>query len=241
MKKAVFCIVLAVVMFALAACGEEPSVKMEKANVINDKLKNAKKGDYITFGSYEQDNNIANGKEDIEWLVLSNFDHGIFVVSKYALDCQQYNTSDTDVTWETCSLRKWLNETFVNNAFSLDEQNMIKTTTVTADKNSFYDTSPGNDTTDKVFLLSKKEVGIYFDRIEDNRCSPTDYATAQGTWTAIVPEINKDIYLCHWWLRSPGEDSSRAAIVSFDGYFSDTGVTLDYAGVRPAMWIDWGS
>ena len=27
-------------------------------------------GDYITFGSYEQDNDISNGKEDIEWLVL---------------------------------------------------------------------------------------------------------------------------------------------------------------------------
>lgn len=70
----------------------------DKANSIYDKykvekLKVAKVGDYVFFGAYEQDNNTANGKENIEWLVLEVKDGKALVTSKYALDCKPYNTS----------------------------------------------------------------------------------------------------------------------------------------------------
>ena len=75
-------------------------------------------GDIVSFGTYEQDNNTSNGKENIEWLVLAKEGKRVLIISKYVLDCQQYNSTRTSVTWETCSLRKWLNETFLNAAFS---------------------------------------------------------------------------------------------------------------------------
>lgn len=202
-----------------------------------EKLKTAKVGDYVVFGSYEQDNNTSNGKEDVEWLVLAKEGDKALVISKYALDFQQYNTSYTDVTWETCSLRKWLNGMFISNAFSSDEQSMIQSTTVTADKNPSYSTSPGNNTTDKVFLLSITEINKYFSSDSARQCSATAYAKAQGAYT------NTSNGSYWWWLRSPGGDSSRAALVDYDGsvYSSGRSVDLSNGAVRPALWINLGS
>ena len=97
-------------------------------------------GDTVFFGSYEQDNETSNGKEDIEWLVLAKENNRLLVVSQYGLDCQQYNTNETEVTWENCTLREWLNEDFFHAAFSDREKAMIPTVTVSADKNPDCDT-----------------------------------------------------------------------------------------------------
>jgi TolA-binding protein len=149
-----------------------------------NKIKNINVGDTYTFGSYEQDNNTSNGKESIEWQILEIQVNKILIISKYALDCQQYNTEQTDVTWENCTLRNWLNSTFINNAFSESEQSMIADTKVTADKNPNYSTNPGNDTTDKIFLLSRNEVNKYFTTDKSRKCVPTAYAIEQGAYTS---------------------------------------------------------
>ena len=204
-------------------------------------LRKVKAGDIIVFGSYEQDNNASNGKEDIEWLVLEKKDDCMLVISRYALDCQQYNTFYTSVTWETCSLRKWLNETFINNAFSSDEQAIIRDTKVTADKNPVYDTHPGNDTTDKVFLLSITEVNKYFSNDEARKCVPTDYVIAQKPWTRNDNSSGR--VTCWWWLRSPGINLFGATSVDPAGaiYIHGSGVNGANGTVRPAMWIDLGT
>ncbi|MDO4177429.1 MAG: DUF6273 domain-containing protein, partial [Bacillota bacterium] len=178
----------------------------------------------------------TNGKEDIEWLILAKEDNKILVISKYALDCQQYNTSFTRVTWETCSLRKWLNGTFINNAFSSGEQSMILTTTVTADKNPSYSTSPGNNTTDKVFLLSIAEVNQYFSSDSARQCQGcqgTAYCYTQGAYKGS----NEN---CWWWLRSPGSNSDYAARVLSLGSVDGSGDDTDHedGAVRPALWIN---
>jgi hypothetical protein len=96
------------------------------------------------------------------WGVFSNKKDGkVLVVSKYALDCERYNASSIGVTWETCTLRKWLNDDFINSAFSADEKAIIPTVTVSADKNPQYSTYPGKATQDQVFLLSINEVEKY--------------------------------------------------------------------------------
>ena len=191
-----------------------------------EKLKTAEVGDTVCFGTYEQDNDTSNGAEDIEWQVLAKENNKVLVISKYALDYQQYNTSNIDVTWETCTLRKWLNETFINNAFGTKEQAAIAETIVTADKNPEYDTDPGNATTDKVFLLSIDEVNKYF--------------------SSESADCNRD-----WWLRTPGDDQNEAAFVGDDGAVYYDGVSyhgfvyqLEYSvdhdgiGVRPALWVN---
>ena len=195
-------------------------------------------GEYITFGSYEQDNNTANGKEDIEWLVLERDGDKVLVISKYALDCKPYNTEWEDVTWETCTLRTWLNETFLNEAFSEAEQSIIQTTEVSADKNPDYLSNPGNATKDNVFLLSINEANEYFASDEARMCVPTAYAIANGAYTNDNYKVDGSA-TCWWWLRSPGIIPGSAAYVNYDGVVLSYGdfIDFDYFCVRPAMWI----
>lgn len=202
-------------------------------------IKALKVGDTYTFGAYEQDNNTKNGKEEIKWRVLAKEDNRILVISEYALDCQQYNTEYTSVTWETCSLRKWLNNTFFKAAFSDVEQGMVKSTKVTADKNPSYSTDPGNDTTDKVFLLSITEAEKYFSSDDDRMCVPTAYAIEQGAYTSSSYTKGGKA-TCWWWLRSPGYTTGGAAGVRDDGDIDYRGnfVYYSYDCVRPALWIE---
>ena len=197
----------------------------EKANSIYNKstvmkLKSAKVGEYISFGEYEQDNNTSNGKEAIEWLVLEAKEDKVFVISKIGLEHKRYNIMSTDVTWETCDLRSWLNMDFINSAFSLEEKSAIATVTVSADENSRFTTNPGIDTQDQVFLLSISEFEKYI-----------DYNNAVC--------VDTDSFNSAWWLRTPGFTQSYAAYIHNDGsvnFYGNNG-TNSYA-VRPAMWID---
>ena len=191
-------------------------------------LAKANPGDTVFFGEYEQDKDISNGKEDIAWLVLAKENNKIFVISEKALDCQPYNIEpNVNITWETCTLRKWLNTDFINSAFSSDEKVKIPTVTVSADKNPKYGTDPGNATQDQVFLLSITEANKYFDYDNIRTCRLTDYAAAKTStgW--------------YWWLRSPGDYHNLAAYVNFDGSVSNNGyiVSNSSVAVRPAMWI----
>lgn len=203
-------------------------------------IKNAKVGDIVYFGTYEQDNDTSNGKENIEWRVLAKENNRVLVISDKALDRQPYNSSYTEeVTWENCSLRKWLNGTFLNKAFSTEEQAQIQNTTVSADNNPQYSTNPGNATTDKVFLLSINEVEKYFNSDEARKCAPTAYAKAQGASTSDTCKTPSGAATCWWWLRSPGDDQSSAAYVYFGGNVFELGnyVFSGLNAVRPAMWI----
>ena len=209
-------------------------------NCKTEKLKVAEVGDIVFFGAYEQDNNTSNGKEDIKWLVLEVKDGKALVISKYALDCKQYNTSRTAVTWETSTLRKWLNNDFINKAFSAVEKAMIPTVTVSADKNPDYSTNPGNATQDQVFLLSITEANQYFSSNSARQCEPTDYAVAKGAY------VNS--HRCWWWLRSPGLYQNIAArvdrygdVVRYGDYVGRYVDDDDFTAVRPALWIDLNS
>ena len=209
---------------------------------------NVKKGDTIKFGTYEQDYPV-NGKDPIEWVVLDKTKDGIVVMSKYALDCLPYNTENTHytVTWETCTLRKWLNEKFFTAAFNKTEKAMIRKTTVHNNDNTYFDykTEGGNDTKDMVFLLSIEEAlkgsyGFDTDRTVydiNRRCAPSKYAAAQGAlqYQDYTTADNKGTWW--WWLRSPGGDGFRAAIVYDSGFVGISGdpIDYDYGAVRPVM------
>lgn len=205
--------------------------KNRVADIIKEHPTAATVGSIIKFGKYEQDNDTSNGKEDIEWLVLAKENSNVLLISKKALDCKPYHSSYDSISWEECSLRRWLNDTFVNEAFTPEEQEKILTTNVTADANPVYDKYAGNDTKDKVFLLSIQEVNKYFDNDSERVCEATDYAVANGAY--VYDGSN-----CWWWLRSPGNNHNRAAGV--DGgnvYENGTNVNFSTDVVRPAMWI----
>ena len=194
----------------------------------------------ITFGHYEQDNDLSNGAEPIQWRVLAVENGRALLISEYGLDSKLYNDAYTDVTWETCALRQWLNGEFYTTAFDAGERSAIAKTTVTAEDNSNFGTIAGNDTIDRIFLLSTGEVESYFANDNDLLCVPTTYAYEQGCWytTEYKPEGT-----CWWWLRSPGIASGFAAGVYNYGGIDYEGNKFNFpnVGVRPAMWIDLGA
>ena len=204
----------------------ENKLQSIKANYPLIPLAIANVGDIVYFGTYEQDNDTSNGKEDIEWLILAKEDNKVLIISDKALDRKQYNTSQTNITWESCSLRKWLNDTFLNAAFSAEEQAFIQSTKVS------------NATTDKVFLLSIDEADKYFSSNEARKCIPTFYVEKNRYWM-IYDDYTKDDKFCiWWWTRSPGKYQSYAVPITGDGGIYYDGYYVDFhAFVRPAMWI----
>lgn len=212
--------------------------KNRVADIIKEHPTAATVGSIIKFGKYEQDNDTSNGKEDIEWLVLVKDDNKMLAISNKAIDSKPYHSSYCGTTWEECSLRRWLNDTFVNEAFTPEEQEKILITDVTADVNPDYDTDAGNDTKDKVFLLSIQEVNKYFNNDSERQCVPTEYAKANGAYTNIASKKN-DTPLCGWWLRSSGIQQDNAAVVISYGSIKSAGYSINDASVsvRPVMWI----
>lgn len=204
-------------------------------------------GNYVTFGTYPQ---TKAGKDatPIEWLVLARDGDKALLISRYGLDAQPYNKDHTSVTWETCTLRTWLNGTFYNKAFSSAEQAAILTTNVDNSKNQCYSgwsTSSGNNTQDKVFLLSYAEANKYFGVTYDNssntksRVAPTAYAIAQGAYADSFRRTADGTAAGQWWLRSPGlYHQDYAASVLTDGSFDGHDVSSDYGSVRPALWVN---
>ena len=174
------------------------------------------------FGNYWQTDDKT--KEAIKWKVLDIKNGKALLISKYALDCKPYHENSCNITWEKCTLRKWLNSEFINNAFSEEEQQIIALT-----KN---DTNGSHTTEDKIFLLSTEEALEYL-RKKKRKCMPTPYAKQHNAWSS-------DNNFCFWWLRSPGFNQSIAAGVGGGGdvYYYCTYVTNDYCAVRVAMWVD---
>ena len=215
-------------------------------------IRDAKAGEYVTFGHYPQ---TAEGTDDtpIEWLVLDVQGDRALLLSRYGLDTKRYDTGYEDVPWETCTLREWLNGEFLNRAFSAEEQKAIRTTDVDNGKSQGYSgwsTDGGNNTRDKVFLLSYAEANRYLG-VEHNsvsggknntksRVAPTAYAVKNGAYTSRSDKTADGAAAGGWWLRSPRLGHNTAAYVYTDGFLYYHYVFHDSACVRPAFWIDLG-
>ncbi len=204
-------------------------------------------GSIVTFGQYEQDNNKGNGQEEIEWIVLDVQDGKSLLLSRYGLDKKPYNTKYTNITWEQCTLRLWLNEEFLQTAFSEEEQSAILTTEVDNSKAQGYSgwsTDGGINTQDRIFLLSyaeaNKYLGVTYDdsNNQKSRVAPTSWAKAQGAWISDSNKTTDGEPAGWWWLRSPGLSRSSAATVTCDGSLSSSSVGNDDGVVRPAFWIN---
>ena len=209
-------------------------------------------GNCVTLGTYPQ---TVDGKDQtpIEWLVIARNDNKVLLISRYGLDYKPYNTSYAEVTWETCTLRTWLNGAFLNKAFSTAEQTAILTTTVDNSEAQCYkswSTKGGNNTQDKVFLLSYAEANKYFDVeswengwAENNiksRIAPTAYAAVKVKKSiSFSADITSDGEKSDaWWLRSPGNYQSMAAYVNANGLLYPKVVDVDCISIRPALWIN---
>ena len=203
-------------------------------------------GNYVEFGTYPQ---TASGTDNtpIEWQVLARDGNWALLISRYGLDAQPYNTTYTSVTWETCTLRTWLNSTFMNKAFTKEEQKAILTANVDNSSSQGYSgwsTSGGNNTKDQIFLLSYAEANKYFGVTYSDsnntkaRVQPTAYAEKQGAYTSSSNKTADGDNAGWWWLRSPGGYRSYAASVYYDGSLLNYRVYYDRGCVRPALWVN---
>lgn len=169
----------------------------------------------ITFGRYFQS---ATSQElsPIEWLVLEDNGDELLLITKKCIDEIPYNERRTNVTWESCTLRKWLNDQFISTAFTNDEKGSIIPAVLS----------------DKVFMLDRNEVIKYMPNETDRQCEPTDYAQSRGTYT-------NESGLCAWWTRSPGQNNSQAVYLSSYGSFGRRPhyVNDNVIGVRPVIRI----
>ena len=199
-------------------------------------MKTYSRGQAIPFGTYEQDNNLSQ-KEQLIWTVLDVEDGRALLLCTNAIDCIPYNEQKTSCTWATCTLRKWLRDSFYNVAFSDEERKQIALTKVKASSNPYYSTYPGEDTDDYVFLLSVEEVNQYFSNNNDRMCVPSNYAISSKKGYR-----RDDLGTCWWWLRTPGITNLDACSINSDGTIDtdDGSVNSTRGCVRPAMWIYTG-
>ena len=190
-----------------------------------------KVGKTIEFGNYPQDKDGT--EKPIEWIVMKKEGNQVLLLSKYVLDAKPYNEEFEDVTWETSDIRQWLNNEFYTTAFNKTEKAKIQTSLIKNEDNSEYGTSGGNDTEDKVFLLSEKEAETLFSDEEERIAKATEYAEKSGVY------VNKE-KVAWWWLRSPGYHGHHAAVVNKYGWVYRDGrnVDDDDDGVRPALHLN---
>ena len=204
---------------------------IKKISQKKDKSPEYKMGEVIKFGNYPQDKDGT--EKPIKWIVMKNEGNQVLLLSKYVLDTKPYNKELEKVTWETSDIRQWLNNEFYTTAFNKAEKVKIQTSLIKNEDNSEHGTSGGNDTEDKVFLLSEKEAETLFSNDDERIAKATGYAEKSGVY---VNEKKESV----WWLRSPGYSSSRAAEVSEYGWVDQDGpsVYCSDGGVRPALHLN---
>lgn len=249
---------------------------MAKENVQNYGLNNpttdssgVSTWDCIYFGNYWQNDTNGDGvadendaKQPIKWHVLSVNGDNAFVIADQNLDAKAYNETKTDVTWENSTIRSWLNgygasankdkksftsDNFLDNAFSVAEQNAIKMTYMVNEDNPDYGTDGGNNTWDKVYLLSVSEASNtsygfdskYNVSSKTREAKNTEYAKQCGAWSS---EDSSYLGNGDWWTRTPGGSGYSASYVLHNGYgygnndyYSVNGTS---GAVRPALHIN---
>lgn len=246
MKKQILCALLAA-LCVLPSCGgsvgendsesrgtaveqEQEEAKASAAQKITEALSGAAVGDTVLFGSYEQDGDLENGAEEIEWIVLDEQDGGLLLLSDRVLDEVPYTDDSSGDTWADSYLRSWLNSTFLDTAFTETEQSFLCTVTVCTLREEIWNSANGADSQDQVFLLSATEMQDYLPDYKDRRTGKTTYANKSGhTGTPWVwlrcNAIGSDIRY-----MDNGQTAGNGDVYSCNG-------DSDYVGVRPAVWV----
>lgn len=185
-------------------------------------------GGKIKFGAYD-------------WFILNMRDEKMLVITEKVIEKRSYHSTECDVTWETCDMRKYLNDEFYDSFNETDRERIIEIINETPD-NPWYGASGGNPTADRIFLLSIDEVIKYFGdsgKLETKQFGPK----GEAWWFDDQYNADRSAKFgsknAWWWLRSPGYVGSRAAYISTGGnvHIHGEGFKGKGGGVRPALWL----
>ncbi|MBE6862641.1 MAG: hypothetical protein E7497_07075 [Ruminococcus sp.] len=202
-------------------------------------------------------------KDPIKWRVLSKADGKAFLLSDKNIDVVRYQEDYEDVTWKTSTIRSWLNgygsssnqssidysstnsggkDNFIDYAFSTSEKALIADTSVVNSNNPWHDTSGGDDTTDKIFLLSIAEVeNAEYGFTDQNARKSVNTAYVTGGGHAGASRMYRVGSADDWRLRSPGSSANYAAYVNSSGVFLDRLAAEPAVATRPAFNLNLSS
>ena len=278
MKK--WYIMLAFAMLLLSGCvkqAESTEVITEESNTEEPEpattealetvvLKDAKIGDIVQMGTYEQDGD-AETEDPICWDVLDKDGDAVLLISHDVIAYQRFSDSRKCVIWEDSEIRTWLNQEFYAEAFDETEQASIRETTLenpsTVGFAAHVDPSGDvqvresrPDTKDKIFLLSWKEAEQYYgNRLTDasdlgRRPSRAVLQKRKAIFTDLIIEELPAMYpyfrhlpdgteRLPWMLRSTGMKDYTILVIGYEGKW-DQDYPDSYNGVRPVMWVNVG-
>jgi len=196
-------------------------------------------GDKISFGCYD-------------WRVLEIRNNMALIITEYIIEQRAYHDAYKDITWEDCSLRKYLNTEFYNKFDAIHKARIIPVINKNLD-NQWYGSKGGEDTQDRIFLLSIEEaVCKYFGDSSSKLHNP---GKNQRYWFQRKDENNSKRIarfvankqsIWWWWLRSPGRVNVKAVYIHGDGNIGIQGNNIlkgnisdgkCTGGVRPALWL----
>jgi hypothetical protein len=184
-------------------------------------------GDTVIFGAYPK--GPDNIEAPVEWQILKRDGNKALLLSKYVLLEKKYHSKAGGATWDCCSLRTWLNSTFIKKLFSKDGQKRILETEVLPDtsSNPLADEriNPGEKTVDKIFLLSYSEVREFFPEREAHGC--LNFYGREVSWLTRTPGVIR--YM-------PSRRLAETKECVLNSYENSNETSLEH-GIRPAMWI----
>lgn len=199
-------------------------------------------GSIITFGDYN-------------WLILDKKEDAILIITEDIVELSVYHNVYKEITWAECWLRSYLNGPFFNR-FSEADRARIKPVINKNKDNEWFGAKGGEDTEDKIFLLSIEEVACKY--FGDSSYKLYNRTPKQNYWLQRKDENNRKRSAKHlgclwwWWLRSPGRFNVRAAYIHGDGNIGIQGNNVyrcnisscfhpingdNRGGVRPALWL----
>ncbi len=202
--------------------------------------------------------------DPIRWRVIGLDGNAACLMSDRLMDCRPYNELEGPVNWESSSVRSWLNsypakenvagidyrgKGFLDTAFTKEQQKALIRTRVENKPNGAYGTDCGNDTEDRVFMLSNDEVfssdtaarnGFFAGSGHDDpakRFRSTMFAKCRGSWWSSVNGYMGNSF---WFMRTNGYSPESVTYICDFGYIYRRGTisTCEDAGILPAIWID---
>jgi len=196
-------------------------------------------GDKIVFDKYN-------------WNILDIKNNAALIITEGIIEHRRYHDAYEEITWAECSLRKYLNGEFYDRFSAVDQSRIIPVINKNLD-NQWYGSRGGEDTEDRIFLLSLEEVSCkYFGDSSSKLYNP---GKNQRYWferkdknnSKRISVNNKEEWYYWWWLRSPGRVNKKAVYMFPNGNIGIQGNNIFKGniaegecrgGIRPALWLN---